>query len=77
MPIGAFSVTNSRQNILRATEQCEGEVAYKVNRQERFSLNASESVNSKGEKSGLRIYFKPQDDEIFTTNNLQYSFKNL
>lgn len=76
-PIGAYSVTNTRQNILRATDICEWEPAFVVNRGERITIDGKDSVNSKWDKSNLKFYFKPQDDEIYSTNLLQYSFKAM
>lgn len=76
-PIGAYSVSNARQNILRATEICEWEPAFLVNRWEKISIDSKDSVNSKWDKANLKFYFKPQDDEIYATNLLQYSFKWL
>lgn len=69
---------NERGHILRATQECEGQLAYPVYRQERLAINVSDSVNSRGDKSNLKFYFKPQDDETYpNTSQLQYAFTNL
>ena len=47
MPIGAYTVLNNRQNILRADQTCNGKDAYLISRGERFSISTTESVNTK------------------------------
>ncbi len=47
MPIGAYTVLNSRQNILRVDQVCEEKNAYLINRGEKFSINTNDSVNTK------------------------------
>lgn len=77
LPIGAYTVLNTRQNILRADQVCNEKDAYLINRGEKFSISTSESVNTKGQKNGLLFYFTPQNDEIYKSTNFSYSFRNI
>ena len=77
MPIGAYTVVNSRQNILRADQVCEEKNAYLISRGEKFSINTNDSVNTKGQKNGLIFYFTPQNDEIYKSTNFSYQFRNV
>lgn len=77
LPIGAYSVLNARQNILRADQVCQDKDAYMINRWERFSINTTDSVNTKWQKNGLVFYFTPQNDEIYKSTNFSYSFRNI
>jgi len=76
-PIWAYSVINASQNILKANASCNGNQAFPIKRWEKFTINTTDSVNSKGEKGNLKFYFNPQDDEIYPSVNLQYSFKQM
>lgn len=76
-PIWAYKVLNSRNNILRADQTCDGNDAYYIKRKERFSIDVKESVNSKGQYSNLNFYFIPQDDEVYQSNSFSYSFWSL
>lgn len=76
-PIGAYTVTNSTQNIIKANATCSWQAAFPIKRWEQFNINTIDSVNSKWEKNNLKVYFNPQDDEIYPTANLQYSFKQI
>ncbi len=76
-PIGSYSVINSTQNIVKANTICSGNNAFPVKRWERFTINTTDSVNSKWEKTNLKFYFTPQDDEIYPTANLSYTFKQI
>lgn len=80
-PVGAYLVTNNTQNILKPIEMCQWDTgmvsAYPIKRLERFNLNTSDSVNSKGEKNNIAFFFQPIDDEIYKTNSFQYQFKRL
>ncbi len=80
-PVGAYLVTNGTQNILKPIESCQWVgwtvSAYPIKRLERFGINTSDSVNSKGDKNNLVFFFQPIDDEIFKTTAFQYQFKRL
>jgi len=76
-PVGAYSIYNGNQNIIKPTETCSGEVAFPAKRLEKIILDGTDSVNNKGEKNNLSLFFQPQYDEIFQTDRLQYQFKRL
>lgn len=76
-PIGTYSIINSHQNTLKATSTCSGNAAFPIKRWEKFSVSTTDSVNSKWEKSNLKFYFEPENDEIYTNNNFQYNFKQV
>jgi hypothetical protein len=40
-------------------------------------MDVSKSVNTKGEKNGLEIYFQPQNDDIFKQKKFKYKFVDL
>ncbi len=49
--------------------------AYKVSRQEKFTINAGASVNAKWEKRNLKIYYSmPKDDKNIIWKTLVYKF---
>ena len=77
MPIGAYTILNNRQNILRADQKCNEKDAYLIKRWEKFSINTNESVNTKGVRAWLLFYFTPQNDEIYKSTNFSYSFRNV
>lgn len=77
VPIGAYTVQNSRQHILRADQKCENNHAYLISRGEKFIINTLDSVNTKGQKNGLLFYFTPQNDEIYKAAQFNYSFKQV
>jgi PKD repeat protein len=76
-PIWAYNVVNNTQNILKANAICSWENAFPVKRWAKFTINTTDSVNSKWEKNNLKFYFSPQDDEIYASANLQYSFRQV
>ncbi|MEF2176130.1 MAG: PKD domain-containing protein [Candidatus Absconditabacteria bacterium] len=51
--------------------------AYTVERYQKFILNASSSVNAKGQNNNLKIYFKPQNDDIKIRNIIDYNFSEI
>lgn len=76
-PIGAYVVTNERGNILRADQACEGNPAYLIRRGEKFSIDTRWSVNAKWNTRGLKFYFTPQNDEIYSTSSaFSYNFSD-
>ena len=42
-----------------------------------FTVDVSDSVDTKGNKSNLDFFFQPKNDEIFQRNNFQYKFSDL
>lgn len=76
-PIGAYTITNSKQNILKPTETCSWENAFPIKRLEKFKIDISESVNVKWEKKDLNSFFQPMNDEIYRRNDFQYQFKKV
>jgi PKD repeat protein len=76
-PIWSYTVLNSTQNILKSDQNCDGNEAFLIKRWEKFTINTIDSVNSKWEKTNLKFYFSPQDDEIYDIPNLQYIFKQI
>ena len=76
-PIGSYNVINSTQNILKADQLCENNEAFLIKRWEKFNINTVDSVNSKWEKANLKFYFNPEDDEIYASPTLQYSFRQV
>ena len=51
--------------------------SYGIDRKVDFVLDGSVSVNSKWERSWLKIYYNPQNDEILTRNPLNYNFSEV
>ena len=48
---------------------------FRVDRQARFSINTSSSVNAQGNATNLRTYFQVQNDEIISVHNTTFSHK--
>ena len=76
-PVGAYTVINSAQNILKPTETCSGESAFLLKRLEKINIDITDSVNARWEKQNLESYFQPINDEIYKSNRFQYSFKRI
>ena len=53
------------------------EPAFDVNRYQVVKIDATSSVNVRGEQSNLKTYYKPQNDEIFRSPTLDYRFATL
>lgn len=81
-PTIAYRVTDTAQNIMKQNSSCvddEGveRIAYEIERQREFIINSNESVNIKGRQDGLRVFFSPQDEEIFQTDRFTTRFREL
>ena len=51
--------------------------AYRVNRQEMFTINTALSVNAQGNASQLRYYFQAKNDEIVKNQQFSYKFNGV
>jgi len=68
-------------------DTCESEIdgqktqlpAYKVDRYKDITINTTSSVNVKGEKKNLKMFFQPRNDQIFKDvgGNFNYKFNEL
>ncbi len=84
-PIGAYKITNNKQQIIRQNEECREIInnedvihhAYKIERYQKLTVDPSESVNIKWENSNLVFYFQPRNGEIYKDNKFKYSFDEL
>jgi len=84
-PIGIYKVVDRLQNVMRQREECEDPTntgtffpAYRVDRFDEVRIDMSESVNIRGQRNnGLRYYYQPKDDEIFTRQNFVYRFDTM
>ena len=69
-----FDATN---NVLLPVWDCDGKPAYLIDRYQNMFIDASMSVNTKGQNSNLNIYFKPKNDKIVTASSLKHQFAEL
>lgn len=76
-PIPAFIVKDGRSNIMKQSADCPEWPAYKVNRRQRITIDASGSINTKGTNTWLKIYMQPQDGDIHKQSSMSYSFQDL
>jgi PKD repeat protein len=51
--------------------------AFDIERYQSIKINAWESVNTKWDTSNLKVYFKPQNEEIYGWTTLEYKFSTL
>jgi PKD repeat protein len=87
-PIPWYSVQNATLNLTMVkTEMCDDDIwwqttqiaAYKVDRYQNIRINTADSVNTKWEKTNLKMFFQPRNDQIFRDQwgNFQYKFNDL
>ncbi len=51
--------------------------AYRIDRQETFSINTALSVNAQGNASQLKYYFQAKNDEIVKNPQFTYKFNGI
>jgi len=87
-PIPGYSVENPSLGLtIIQNDTCESEIdgqktqlpAYKVDRYKDITINTTSSVNVKGEKKNLKMFFQPRNDQIFKDvgGNFNYKFNEL
>jgi PKD repeat protein len=87
-PIPWYSVENPSPSVtMIQNDICEEEIAgnmvqipaYRVDRYKDIRINATSSVNVRGEKTNLKMFFQPRNDQIFTdvSGNFNYKFNEL
>lgn len=87
-PIPWYSVENPSLGLtITQNDICEDEAgwtkvevpAYRVDRYKDIRINATSSVNVKGEKKNLKMFFRPRNDQIFrdVAGSFNYKFNEL
>lgn len=77
-PVWAYIITDQKGKILLQSDQCRNQPAYRIDRQQQFKIDITDSVNIKGQKdNNLRIFFQPLRDDIFDTKQFTYKFNDL
>lgn len=81
-PIISYAVKDEYGTVLGENDKCEiwswqTVSAYRVDRQKRFSIDTSTSVNSQWVNNNLRYYFQVKNDEIIQNQNFSYKFPAL
>jgi len=80
-PIAMYQVSSQQDfgatNIMLPVWECNGNDAYLVDRYQQVFIDASMSVNTKGESNNLNTYFKPQNDRITAASSLRHQFAEL
>lgn len=81
-PIISYSIKNEFGITLAQNDQCEDDKglihnAYRIDRQARFNIDTSSSVNAQGTPNLLRYYFQVENDEIINVNNFSHKFNSL
>ncbi len=81
-PVALYQVSSQQtfdaaNHILLPVGDCDGKPAYLVDRYQSMFIDASMSVNTKGQNSNLNIYFKPQNDKVVTSQSLKHQFAEL
>lgn len=55
----------------------EEKAAYRIDRQEPFTIHTALSVNAQGNNSQLRYYFQAKNDEIVKNQQFNYKFNGV
>lgn len=87
-PIIGYEVKNSRNFTLAQNDICqipdekggtgmEEKAAYRIDRQEPFTIHTALSVNAQGNNSQLRYYFQAKNDEIVKNQQFNYKFNGV
>ena len=83
-PIPGYSIENPSLGLtMIQNDICEDEVsgatvelpAYRVDRYKDITINATNSVNVKGEKNNLKMFFQPRNDQIFRDVGGKFNYK--
>ena len=81
-PIISYAIKDEYGTVLGENDKCEiwswqTVTAYRVDRQKRFLIDTSTSVNAQGVNNNLRYYFQVKNDEIIQNQNFSYKFPAL
>lgn len=81
-PIPSYKIFNRKGTVVMPEGFCNepsvGSVpAYKIDRYEDITIDASDSVNINGQKNYLKYYFKPENDDVTINQQLRHSFDQL
>jgi PKD repeat protein len=81
-PVALYQVSSQQNfdaanNVILPIWDCDGKPAYLIDRYQNMFIDASMSVNTKGQNSNLNIYFKPKNDKIVTAPSLKHQFAEL
>lgn len=81
-PIISYEIFNSQNIKLSENDKCEDSEgvshnAYRIDRQEPFSINTASSVNAQGTNNQLRYYFQAKNDEVINHQSFGHKFNSL
>lgn len=83
-PVPAYLIQDNVSNSILSqidvcTDQGQEYPAYRVDRYQKLTINAKDSVNIKGEKKGLKFYYQPQNEDTLSdiSGVLPYDFKDV
>ena len=79
-PIISYDINNDYGIKVAQNDKCTDEKgnehsAFRIDRQSRFNIDTSSSVNAQWNATNLRTYFQVQNDEIININNHTFSHK--